>query len=129
MYYTLHHSGRISRYSLGSASPPRTELSRLGFVLLCLREANCKTRAAVVTIFSRECPAVRFDDAAGNREPHSGALRFCGKEWLEKLFDHPLGKAGTRIAHADNNFSVSVTAGMNDKASRIGTHSRHCFKG
>src|SRR5207237_10726273 len=43
--------------------------------------------------------------------------------------DHPLGKAGARIAHADNNFSVSVTAGMNDKASRIGTHSRHCFKG
>src|SRR5207237_7435187 len=37
--------------------------------------------------------------------------------------DHPLGKAGARIAHADNNFSVSVTAGMNDKASRIGTRS------
>src|SRR6266567_4436041 len=60
--------------SLGSACLPRTKLSRLRFVLFCLREANCKTRAAVVTIFSRECPAVRFDDAAGNREPHSGAF-------------------------------------------------------
>src|SRR5881275_543278 len=76
MYYTLHHSGRISRYSLGSASPPRTELSRLGFVLLCFGQANHKTGAPIVTIFARKCPAVRFDDAAGNREPHSGAFRF-----------------------------------------------------
>src|SRR5216110_907007 len=62
---------------LGSASPPRTELSRLGFVLLCFGQANHKTGAPIVTIFSRECPVVRFDDAAGNREPHSGAFYFC----------------------------------------------------
>src|SRR5207237_163745 len=50
-------------------------LSRLGFVLLSFGQANHKTGAPIVTIFSRKCPAVRFDDAAGNREPHSGAFR------------------------------------------------------
>src|SRR5437763_14949129 len=98
MYYTLHHSGRISRYSLGSATPPRTELSRLGFVLLCFGQANHKTGATIVTIISRKCPAVGFDDAAGNAEPHSAAFRICGTEWLETLSDPPVRKAEALIA-------------------------------
>src|SRR6266566_8308924 len=76
-FSTLPHFWAFRVISLGSACLPRTKLSRLRFVLFCLREANCKTRAAVVTIFSRECPAVRFDDAARNGEPHSGAFYFC----------------------------------------------------
>src|SRR5207249_997766 len=89
---------------------------------------NCETRASAVTIFSREASAVRLDDAARNGEPHSSPLRFCGKECLEKLLDHSAGKTRTRITHADENVSVSITARMNGKASRIGGHSSHCFK-
>src|SRR4029453_11920825 len=89
---------------------------------------NCETRAAIVTIFSCEGSAVRLDDAARNGEPHSSPLRFCGKEWLEKLLDHSAGKTRTRITHADENVSVSITARMNGKASRIGGHGSHCFK-
>src|SRR4029077_14556746 len=83
------------------------ELCRF-FVLFCLREANGKTRAAVVTIFSRERPAVRFDDAAGNRQSHSGSPHFCRKKWSEQLIDDSAGKARTRIAHAKQNFSLSI---------------------
>src|SRR6267142_3365695 len=96
---------------------------------LCFREANGKTRAAVVTILSRERPAVRFDDAAGNRQSHSRAFRFCRKEWLEKLFDDSAGKAWTRIAHANQNFPLSIPIRANDEASRIRADNRHCFKG
>ena len=66
-------------------------------------------------------PAMRLDDAASNGEPHSGPFGFCGKEWLEKLLDYSPGKTRTSVAHADKNFSVFVTARMNDKASRIGS--------
>src|SRR5947199_230502 len=85
-------------------------------------------RAFGVQICSREGSAVRLDDAARNGEPHSSPLRFCGKECLEKLLAHPTGKTRTRITHADENVSVSITARMNGKASRIGRHSSHCFK-
>src|SRR6478672_3687692 len=52
---------------------------------LYLREANGETRPAVLTIFARERPAERFDDATRNRQPHSGPFGLCRKEWLEKL--------------------------------------------
>src|SRR6266496_2381495 len=90
---------------------------------------NCETRASAVTIFSREGSAVRLDDAARNGEPHSSPLRFCGKECLEKLLDHSTGKTRTRITHADENVSVSITARPNDKSSRIWAHIGHCFEG
>src|SRR5207237_5732510 len=48
----------------------RKQDNRLGFVLFCFREANGKTRAAVVTIFSRESSGVCLDDTAGNRQSH-----------------------------------------------------------
>src|SRR5437764_13626363 len=89
---------------------------------------NCETRAAIVTIFSREGSAVRLDDAARNGEPHSSPLRFCGQECLEKLLAHPTGKTRTRITHADENVSVSITARMTGKASRTGSHSSQCIK-
>src|SRR6266508_5770778 len=112
----------------GFACSPEPELGGLGAVLLRLRQTNCETRASTVTIFSREGSAVRIDNAARNGEPHSSPFRFCGKEWLEKLLDHSAGKTRTRIAHPDENVSVSITARMNGNASRIGGHSSHCFK-
>src|SRR6266478_5429408 len=120
---------RGKRLSQTLTRSPQTKLRHFRFVVLCFRQADRKTRAAVVTIFSRDGPAMVVNDAAGDREPHSGAFRFCRKEWLEKLLNHCPWKTRTRITHADENVSVSITARMNDKASRIGAHSRHCFKG
>src|SRR5207302_7189226 len=103
--------------------------NRLGFVLFCFREANGKTRAAVVTIFSRESSAVRLDDTAGNRQSHSGSFRFCRKKWFEKLFDDSAGKARPRIAHPNQNFPLSIPIRANDEASRIRADNRHGFEG
>src|SRR4029077_16298783 len=118
----------FSLISFGSGCLLRTELNHF-FVLFCLREANGKTRAAVVTILSRECPAVRFDDAAGNRQSHSGSPHFCRKKWFEELVDDSAGKARTRIAHAKQNFPLSIPIRANDEASRIRADNRHGFKG
>src|SRR6266566_7651118 len=104
-----------------------TKLRHFRFVVLW--QANCETRASTVTIFSREGSAVRFDDAARNGQPHSGSLGFCRKEWLEKLLGGFPRKARTRVTHADENVSIPITARPDEKASRIGGHSRHCFKG
>src|SRR5438270_10892526 len=86
------------------------------------------TRAAAVTILGRKSSAVRLDDAASNGQSHASSLGFCRKEWLVKLLDHSAGKARTRVTHDDENVSISITAGMNEKLPRIGGHSGHCFK-
>src|SRR4029077_12348507 len=118
----------FSLISFGSACLLRTELNRF-LVLFCLREANGKTRAAIVTILSRESSPVRLDDAAGNRQSHSGSPRFCRKKWFEQLVDDSAGKARTRIAHAKQNFPLSIPIHANDEASRIRADNRHGFEG
>src|SRR5439155_19307548 len=72
----------------------------------CFRQANRKTGASIVTIFSRERPAMVLNDAAGNREPHSGPVGFCGKKWLEKLVADLRRKTRAKIAHADQDISI-----------------------
>src|SRR4029077_8098522 len=86
-YETLVPSHRFPRHFFrhGVSGENRRKLA-----LICppyFGEANGETRPAVLTIFSRERPAVRFDDATRNRQPHSGPFGFCRKEWLEKLLD------------------------------------------
>src|SRR6266480_5771761 len=69
----------------------KTELRHFRFVVPCFRQANRKTGAPIVTVFYRDGPAMVVNDAAGDREPHSGAFCFCRKEWLEKLLNDSLG--------------------------------------
>ena len=112
--------------SLGVSAENRTKSSLI--CPLCFREANGKTRAAVVTILSRERSAVRFDDAARNRQPHSGPFRFCRKEWLEKLLDYSAGKSRTRIPHADADLSISIATRPMTRRRAFSADDRHCFK-
>ena len=113
---------------LGLVGADSNQARYLYHVVFRHRKADSKTRAAALTIFTFQCPSMRFNDASGNGQSHSRPFGFSREEWLEQLLGNPGRKTRAMVAYLDNYFSGRIRVTSDDETPRVWTIQRHRFK-